>query len=185
MLAAFAGLARDAGDTFQSVNRRWNFVDIVNAKGSVINIDHRGDGTGDTANPGQAYGVDIHNYPGAATGLTMHQYSNNGPLVWFDNTDNAPMIRLHNTQNTLNPGRGGTGDFFQFQDHSVEILRFTKDLVFSTLNGNKTLTVLNTVAKAFSVQQASSYAGSGHAMEVIKLATGTGSAFDVTNAGTG
>ena len=185
-VAAKLESTRDSGDTFQSLTRRITVPDIAGSKGSVINIDHRGDGTGNTANPGQTYGIDLHNYPGAVSAFVGHQYSSVAPFLWLDNTDNQPLIRLHNTQNTtLNPGRDGTGDFFQFQDHGTEIMRITKDLVFSTLNGTKTMTILNTVAKAFSVQQASSYAGSGHAMEVIKLATGSGSALDVTNAGSG
>lgn len=177
---------RDAGDTFQSLTRRITVPDIATSKGSIFNIDHRGDGTGNTASPGQTYGIDLHNYPGAVSGIVGHQYSNNGPLIWLDNTDNQPLLRLHNTQNTtLNPGRDGTGAFIQFQDHGTEIMQIDKDLVFKTLNGTKTMTILNTVAKAFSVQQASSYAGSGAAMEIIKSSTGSGAALDITNAGTG
>ncbi|MDQ0868283.1 hypothetical protein QFZ70_000756 [Arthrobacter sp. V1I9] len=141
------------------MTRRLNFGDAAGAKGSIINIDHRGDGNGNTTSPGQAYALDIHNYPGAEGGLVGHQYSSVSPFFQLDNTGTKPAIEIHNTQNTvINPGSDGTGDFILLRDHGSSVLRIDKDLVFR-LGGTKVPTFLHTAAKALSVQTSSAFNG--------------------------
>jgi hypothetical protein len=174
---------RDAGDTFQILNRRLDFKDLVTAKGSMINLDHRSDGTGNTASPGQTYGIDLHNYPGAKAGFVFHQYSSVERAFALDNTGSAPMIEINNTENqTLNPGSTGTGDFFLLREMGTSILRLDKDVVFR-VGSTKVATFLNTGNKALSVQAASTY--NGEAMDVTKAGTGAGTALKVNNSGTG
>jgi hypothetical protein len=172
---------RDALDTFMSISRRLNFQDLVSAKGSMINLDHRANGTG--AANGQTYGIDIHNYPGAKAGFVFHQYSSLERAFALDNTGSAPMIEINNTENqTLNPGSTGTGDFFQLREMGTSIMRLDKDIVFR-MGGTKVATFLHTAAKALSVQAASTY--NGEAMDVTKAGTGAGTALKVNNSGTG
>lgn len=172
---------RDTNDTFQILNRRLDFKDLVTAKGSMINLDHRSDGTG--AANGQTYGIDLHNYPGAKAGFVFHQYSSLERAFALDNTGSAPMIEINNTENqTLNPGSTGTGDFFQLREMGTSILRLDKDIVFR-VGSSKVATFLNTGNKALSVQAASTF--NGEAMDVTKAGTGAGTALKVNNAGSG
>ncbi|MDQ0868281.1 hypothetical protein QFZ70_000754 [Arthrobacter sp. V1I9] len=174
---------KDAGDTFQNVWRRLNFTDTRSAKGSVFNVDHWGDGTGNTHSPGQTYGFDIHNYPGAKSALVIHQYSSVERAVIIDNTGSKPALEINNTRNdVINPGSDGTGDYLLLRDHNAAILRLDKDLVVR-LAGTKTLTVLHSAAKAFSVQSSGTH--NGDAMDIVKTGTGAGAALKIINAGNG
>ena len=154
------------------------------SKGSVVNIDHYGDGSGNTSSsPGQTYGVDIHNYPGSKSALVIHQYSSVERAVTIDNTGSAPAIEINNTQNkVLNPGSDGTGDFFMLRDHGAMAMRLDKDLVFR-IGGTKTPTFIHTAAKALSVQAAATY--NGEAMDITKAGAGVGAALKINNYGTG
>ena len=111
----------DEDDTAQNLTRRLNFVDYVGGKGSVINIDHRADGSGKTGvGAGQTYALDIHNYPGATRAMVVHQYSSVAEAIRLDNTGSKAMIRIVNTENqTLNPGGDGTGEPIIFDDHGT------------------------------------------------------------------
>lgn len=172
---------RDAEDTFQPARRRLDFKDIPDAKGSVINIDHRSTGAGSIN--GQTYGVDIHNYPGAKSALVIHQYSSVERAVTIDNTGTAPAIEINNTQNkVINPGSDGTGDYLMLRDHGVMAMRLDKDLIFR-IGGTKTPTFIHTAAKALSVQVAATY--NGEAMDVTKAGSGPGAALKINNYGTG
>ncbi|MDQ0620090.1 hypothetical protein QFZ33_004114 [Arthrobacter globiformis] len=174
---------KDAGDTFKGVTQRLNFGDTAAAKGSVVNVNHYGDGTGNTASPGQTYGLDIHNYPGSQSALVIHQYSSLARAIALDNTGTQPMVEIHNTQNlVLNPGSDGTGDFILLRDHGTAVFRIDKDLVFR-LGGTKVPTFLHTAAKALSVQTASGY--NGDTMDITKAGTGSGNGLKVNNSGTG
>ncbi|MDR7083166.1 hypothetical protein J2X01_002459 [Arthrobacter ginsengisoli] len=182
-IEAFVCATRDAGDTFQNVGRRLNFNDNQSAKGSILNIDHRGDGTGNQVSPGQTYGLDIHNYPGAKSALVIHQYSSVERAVIIDNTGAKPAIEINNTRNdVLNPGSDGIGDYLLLRDHNNAIFRLDKDLVVR-LAGPKTLTVIHTAAKAFSVQTAGTY--NGDTMDIVKSGSGLGAALKIVNFGTG
>jgi len=181
--AAFLNTQKDAADSFKGMTQRLNFGDTAAAKGSIVNMNHYGDGTGNTASPGQTYGLDIHNYPGAQSGLVLHQYSSLARLVQLDNTGTQPALEIHNTQNlVLNPGSDGTGDFVLLRDHGTAVFRIDKDLVFR-LGGTKVPTFLHTAAKALSVQTSSTY--NGDTMDVTKAGTGAGNALKVNNSGTG
>lgn len=177
---------RDAEDTYQIVWRRINFSDTKNAKGSVFNIDHWGNGTGNTRSPGQTYGLDIHNFPGAERALVIHQYSSVSPAVHLDNTGNKPMVEIHNTQNNvINPGSDGTGDYFLLRDHGTATLRVTKDLQFRTEgappSGPKGILIYNAVTKPLSVQTPANTVG----LEVVKTGSAAGEALRVDNRGSG
>ncbi|WP_307030397.1 hypothetical protein [Arthrobacter globiformis] len=165
------------------MTQRLNFGDTAAAKGSVVNVNHYGDGTGNTASPGQTYGLDIHNYPGSQSALVIHQYSSLARAIALDNTGTQPMVEIHNTQNlVLNPGSDGTGDFILLRDHGTAVFRIDKDLVFR-LGGTKVPTFLHTAAKALSVQTASGY--NGDTMDITKAGTGSGNGLKVNNSGTG
>lgn len=104
----------DETDTKATVTRRLYFVDIASSNGHVLEIDHYGNGT---KNAGATYGVDLQNFPGAATAVVIHQYSAAGNAVLIDNTDSGTAIRVRNTENlVINPGKYGTGKFLQFDD---------------------------------------------------------------------
>lgn len=108
----------DTNDTFQNVTRRLSFFNKADgtARGSIINIDHNGNGT-DAEVGDQTYGLDIHNNSGALYGILGHQYSSASAFMKIDNTDNRPAIEVFNTANpNRNPGRLGTGDAFNFSD---------------------------------------------------------------------
>lgn len=184
VLPAYLWADRDADDTFQQARRRLYFKDLPETKGSVINIDHYGNGSGNvSSSPGQTYGVDIHNYPGSKSALVIHQYSSVERAVTIDNTGSAPAIEINNTQNNvLNPGSDGTGDYFMLRDHGAMALRLDKDLVFR-IGGTKTPTFLHTSSKALSVQVAATY--NGEAMDVTKAGAGIGAALKINNYGTG
>lgn len=104
-------------DEYVNVTQRINWTDSVGTRGSVFNIEHRGDGSGHPTS--QTYGADIHNNPGARSALVIHQYSNSQAAIQLDNTDDAPMILVKNTSNeTRNPagapnGTSATGDAFK------------------------------------------------------------------------
>ena len=72
----YVPLSKDAGDSFATITKRLQLTDTANAKGSVINIEHYGDGTNPESYNGQTFGLDIHNNPGANIGIVFHQYSN-------------------------------------------------------------------------------------------------------------
>jgi len=177
---------RDPEDTYQVVWRRINFSDIPAAKGSVFNIDHWGTGDGNTKSPGQTYGLDIHNFPGAQRALVIHQYSSVSSAVTLDNTGSKPTIEIHNTQNNvINPGSDGTGDFILLRDHGTATLRITKDLQFRTEgappSGAKGILIYNQVTKPLSVQTPANVVG----LEVVKTGPAAGEALRVDNRGTG
>lgn len=177
---------KDPNDAFQVVWQRLNFSDTTAAKGSVFNIDHWGNGTGNTTSPGQTYGMDIHNFPGAERALVIHQYSSVSPAIHLDNTGNKPMIEIHNTQNNvINPGSDGTGDFILLRDHGRATLRITKDLQFRTEgappSGAKGILIYNAVTKPLSVQTPANTVG----LEVVKTGPAAGEALRVDNRGTG
>ncbi|MDQ0620092.1 hypothetical protein [Arthrobacter globiformis] len=177
---------RDAADSYQIVWRRINFSDTKDAKGSVFNIDHWGTGAGNTKSPGQTYGLDIHNFPGAERALVIHQYSSVGPAVHLDNTGSKPMVEIHNTQNNvINPGSDGTGDYFLLRDHGTATLRVTKDLQFRTEgappSGAKGILIYNAVTKPLSVQTPANTVG----LEVVKTGPAGGEVLRVDNRGTG
>jgi hypothetical protein len=117
--AAYLQLAADAEDDVTTASRRVIFIDPVDgsARGGLVYIEHYGDGTNSDV-PDQAYGLDIHNWPGAQQGVVVHQYSSNGPAVQIDNTDSDTAFRIKNAINLdNNPGSpgGGTGDYVQFR----------------------------------------------------------------------
>ncbi|MBT2594681.1 hypothetical protein [Arthrobacter sp. ISL-72] len=179
----YISIDRDPDDTFQPVRRRLDFKDVAASKGSVVNIDHRGDGTGNATNPGQTYGVDIHNFPGSRSALVIHQYSSLDRALMIDNTGSSPSIEINNTRNdVINPGSDGTGDFLVFRDHGTLALRVDKNLVFR-MGAAKTATFVHTSAKALSVQTSSTF--DGEAMDVTKAGKGPGTALRVSNSGTG
>lgn len=181
--ATYLPSEKDLGDTFKVVTRRLEFNDTASGKGSQINLNHRADGTGNTASPGQTYGVDIHNHPGAKAALVIHQYSSVERAVTIDNTGTQPALEINNTENqVLNPGSIGTGDFIMLRDHGTMFLRLDKDLVFR-VGSTKVVTFLHTAAKALSVQTASTF--NGEAMDVTKAGTGAGTALKINNSGTG
>lgn len=97
------------------------FQDTASESGSLVDVRHYADGTGNITSPGQTYGVDIHNYNGAADALVIHQYSAaSTAALRIDNTDNKPAIAIYNTENlTLNPDGIGSGDAFKFDDHGT------------------------------------------------------------------
>ena len=170
-------------EVFKGVTQRPNFGDTPGAAGSIINVNHYGDGSGNVSSPGQAYAGDFHNYPGAQSAIVVHQYSSVSRAVQIDNTGTQPAFEIHNTQNlVLNPGSDGTGDFVLLRDHGTAVFRIDKDLVFR-LGGTKVPTFLHTAAKALSVQTSSAY--NGEAMDVTKAGTGAGTALKVNNSGTG
>lgn len=175
---AALGIVRDAGDTRIDITRRHNYEDLVAAKGSVINIDHRGDGTGNVGSPGQTYGVDIHNFPGARSALVIHQYSQSNPAFLLDNCGNQPAIEINNTANeALAPGTDGTGDFLRFRDHGTSVMQWNKDNVLSV---TKTVVIVNQNATVLSAQTA----GNWTALDVVK-GTGARVAVQIANSGTG
>lgn len=173
----------DLDDTFQTLRRRLDLKDSFSSKGSMINIDHRANGTGNVVSPGQTYGIDIHNLPGARSALVIHQYSSQDRALTIDNTGSAPSIEINNTKNdVINPGSDGTGDFLTLRDHGIMALRIDKDLVFR-MGANKVATFVHTSAKALSVQTSSIF--NGETMDVTKAGKGPGTALKVNNSGTG
>lgn len=157
------------------------FQDQASATKSLLYVEHYGDGT--NGNP-QTYGIDLHNYPGAKTGLVVHQYSNVGPAIWVDNTDNQPALRFNNTHNfTLNPsGPSPTslGDFLEFQTEGATKLRLKQNYVFEAYQ--VTPTFLRTDGTALSVQTASTV--SANTFEVVRAHTANaGSAVRINNSG--
>lgn len=173
----------DAEDTFQVLRRRLDFKDSVGSRGSMINIDHRANGTGNVVNPGQTYGIDIHNFPGARSALVIHQYSSHDRALTIDNTGAAPSIEINNTRNdVINPGSDGTGDFLTLRDHGAMAMRIDKDLVFR-MGSTKVATFVHTSAKALSVQTSSLF--NGETMDVTKAGKGPGTALKINNSGTG
>jgi hypothetical protein len=126
-----AALASSPWKSMPTLQGNAVFKDLSTAVKSTVYIEHYGDGTSGSA---QTYGIDIHNYPNAKSGLVLHQYSNNGPAFWLDNTDNAPAIRINNTHNfTLNPGGPvptSLGDFQTWDTELVPKLRLKYNYVF-------------------------------------------------------
>lgn len=157
------------------------FRDLATAVKSTIYIEHYGDGTGASS---QTYGLDIHNYPNAKSGLVLHQYSNNDPAFWLDNTDNAPAIRINNTHNfTLNPaGPNPTslGDFQTWDTELVPKLRLKCNYVFEAYQ--VTPSFYRSEGTALSAQTPVGVAAS--TMTVVRAHNANaGAALSVTNSG--
>lgn len=99
--------------------------------GHLLALNHYGNGQSGANS--QAYGIDIHNYPGARQPIVIHQYSDHADTasIHIDNTATQPALRVWNTQNqTLNPGFVGTGAFFQLRPWQAPgYFHFTNDLV--------------------------------------------------------
>lgn len=73
----------------------------------AIAVEHYNDQVG-------GYGVDIHQYSGAQTGLVLHNYSTN-VACQIDGTKTAPLLVLNNSFNpTTSPGTVGQGSFIVF-----------------------------------------------------------------------
>lgn len=114
--ADLVGTEKDAADTWQDVSRRTRFLDEAGANGSLVDVEHNGDGSG---NAGQTYGLDIHNNPGARSAFVIHQYSSVQAAVQIDNTDSNSAVLIKNTNNTTkNPagaasGTSASGNFFR------------------------------------------------------------------------
>ena len=118
-------LVKDAADTQAAGTKRLQLTDTADAKGSMLDLWHWGNGT--NAPNTSAYGIDLHNKPGARMALVIHQYSNNGPAIQLDNTDTSPMISIKNTNNPVqNPnsvaGTSATGAFLQFTDSPGNVM---------------------------------------------------------------
>ncbi|UAW09391.1 hypothetical protein SEA_KLEVEY_33 [Arthrobacter phage Klevey] len=110
---------KDVGDTGQSTIY---LEDDVDHKQHLLSLRHYGGGTT------QNYALDISNRPGASRAMCIHQYSSLTEALRIDNTDNQPAIRVVNTENqTLNPGRTGSGDAFVFDDWGVVRFRIAGD----------------------------------------------------------
>jgi len=116
----FVPVNKDANDTKLDITKRLEFEDTASAKGSVINIEHWGDGTGSPNN--QAFGFDLHNNPGSSTGVVVHQYSNS-TAVKLDNTGTGPSFVICQTNNPVrNPSSvedtAATGDAIRIINHT-------------------------------------------------------------------
>ncbi|WP_296936016.1 phage tail protein [uncultured Marinobacter sp.] len=157
------------------------FQDSVGEARSLIDIEHNADGSGSGNN--QTYGLDVHNNPGARSGIVGHQYSNVGPFMWLDNTDNQPMVRINNTSNpTRNPNGPATaqGDFLELMTNLATRMRLRHDYVWEMANA--VFTVVGTNSKGMSVQTPAPNANS--TLEVIRQhAANAGIALDVKNSG--
>lgn len=156
------------------------YEDTPDHDGSILHIAHRGGAVG----TGQAYGINLANYPEAKGGFIGHQYSKKSPFFQIDNTDLNAAIYIRNTPNTTqNPGGVQTGDFFQLKPGSEASNRLI-------LKDN--LTFWNQTSLDFRVQadNATNYAFGVQtskdirALVVTKSGTGAGSAVEVNNAGT-
>ena len=156
------------------------YEDTPDHDGSILRIAHRGGAVG----TGQAYGINLANYPEAKGGFIGHQYSKKSPFLQIDNTDINAAIYIRNTPNTTqNPGGVQTGDFFQLKPGSEASNRLI-------LKDN--LTFWNQTSLDFKVQadNATNYAFGVQtskdirALVVTKSGTGAGSAVEVNNAGT-
>lgn len=177
--ALFVNVTKDAGDTSQVVARRLLFEDTAAAKGSLVNVNHHGVGTGNVDSPGQTYALDVHNFPGARSALVIHQYSQLNPAFLLDNCGNQPAIEINNTANaSLAPGTDGTGQFLVFRDHGASMMEWNKD---NLITATKTITIFNPQAAPLSVQTS----GNFNALDITKAGTAGGIGLRVTNAGTG
>lgn len=156
------------------------FQDLATAVKSLVYIEHYGAGTAGSV---QTYGIDIHNYPGAKSGLVLHQYSNNGPVLWVDNTDVAPSIRINNTNNAvLNPDgpATATGDFQEWQTQGISRLRLRSTYVFEAFQ--VTPTFFRTEGTALSAQTPTGVTAS--TLSVIRgNTTNSGAAISINNSG--
>ena len=154
--------------------------DTSNHDGSILHIAHRGGAVG----AGQAYGINLANYPEAKGGFIGHQYSKKSPFFQIDNTDLNTAIYIRNTPNTTqNPGGVQTGDFFQLKPGSEASNRLIlKDnLTFwNQTSLDFKVQADNATNYAFGVQTSKDIKG----LVVTKTGTGPGSAVEVNNAGT-
>ncbi len=155
------------------------YEDTAEHDGSILHIAHRGG----TVGTGQAYGINLANYPEAKGGFIGHQYSKKSPFMQIDNTDINAAIYIRNTPNTTqNPGGVQTGDFFQLKPGSE---------VSNRLILKDNLTFWNQTSLDFKVQadNATNYAFGVQtskdirALVVTKSGTGAGAAVEVNNAG--
>ena len=116
--ASYLPLAVDAADTESAATRRLKFTDVAGSLGSMINLWHWANGTGEAQQA--TYGLDIHNGIGAKQALVTHQYSNAAPAWQLDQTDSNDSILIRNTENVVkNPSGIGSGKPFVFNDHGV------------------------------------------------------------------
>lgn len=167
-------------DTSGATGSVLRMEDTETHDGSVLHIAHRG-GVG---TPGQAYGINLANYPGAKGGFIGHQYSKASPFMQIDNTDLNAAIYIRNTPNTTqNPDGVQIGDFFQLKPGSeVSNRLILKDnLTFwNQTSLDFKVQADNATNYAFGVQTVKDITG----LSVTKSGTGTGDAVTVTNAGT-
>lgn len=166
-------------DTSTSAYATFRYEDTAENLGSIMNLHHRGRG----GVGAQAYGLNIANHVGAKSAFVIHQYSNAMAMIRLDNTDDNAAIQIYNTENqTMNPGRIGTGAFLDFKPWAeTKRLRLLDSLVW-----------LNETAKnvTFETATAANY-GLGvkvtkdiPALFIHKASAGLGAGIAVTNDGT-
>ncbi|APM00254.1 tail collar fiber protein [Pseudoalteromonas phage C5a] len=173
-------------------NSNWNtiptldspntFIDEVDSTQSMINLEHYSDGKGLNS---QTYGLDIHNNPGAKSAVVVHQYSDDTPAVWLDNTDDQPMVRINNTHNRVrNPDGPETsrGDFLELKTEGLTKLRLRHDFVFEA---NKVTPIFYGAFDGFAALQIQTPNGNLSDTLQIKRAntSNAGSAINVENSG--
>lgn len=167
-------------DTSSASGSTFRYEDTENHDGSIIHIAHRGGAVG----TGQAYGINLANYPGAKGGFIGHQYSKKSPFFQIDNTDINAAIYIRNTPNTTqNPDGVQTGDFFQLKPGSEAADRLILKDNLTWLNQtvlDYTVQADNATNYAFGVQTSKNI----KALVITKSGTGTGPAVEVNNAGT-
>lgn len=155
--------------------------DVASHGQSILDIRHRGDGS--TGADGQAYGINIANHTGARPALTIHQYSAVGSSVRIDNTDLAPSIVIWNTENsTQNPGKTGTGHFFQLKPYGTNEYFLLSDGLTFLNNTDKNVKFQSTNATSYTLGVDSTQ--NINMLSVFKRGTGAGVGVFVQNAGT-